>query len=78
MQQLFYPTAKFNELVNWPYSKMAELWGGKGYFCDNCEKLYKSLEEAKNNKEFSVIEAVIAKEDLSNELLLWVKELHSQ
>jgi indolepyruvate decarboxylase len=78
MQQLFYPTAKFNELVNWPYSKMAELWGGKGYFCDNCEKLYKSLEEAKNNKEFSVIEAVIAKEDLSDELLSWVKELHSQ
>ena len=78
MQQLFYPTAKFNELVNWSYSKMAELWGGKGYFCDNCEKLYRSLEEAKNNKEFSVIEAVIEKEDLSDELLLWVKELHSQ
>jgi len=28
--------------------------------------------------EFSVIEAVIEKEDLSDELLLWVKELHSQ
>ena len=78
MQQLFYPTAKFNELVNWPYSKMAELWGGKGYFCDNCEKLYRSLEEAKNNKEFSVIEAVIQKEDLSDELLLWVKEFQSK
>ena len=78
MQQLFYPTAKFNELVNWSYSKMAELWGGKGYYCDNCEKLYKALEESKNNKEFSVIEAVLAKEDLSEELLLWVKELHSQ
>ena len=78
MQQLFYPTAKFNEFVNWPYAKMAELWGGKGYYCDNCEKLYKSLEEAKNNKEFSVIEAFIEKEDLSDELLLWVKELHSQ
>ena len=78
MQQLFYPTARFNELVNWSYSKMAELWGGKGYYCDNCEKLYRSLEESKNNKEFSVIEAVLSKEDLSEELLLWVKELHSQ
>jgi indolepyruvate decarboxylase len=78
MQQLFYPTAKFNELVNWSYAKMAELWGGKGYYCDNCDKLYKALEESKNNKEFSVIEAVLAKEDLSEELLLWVKELHSQ
>jgi indolepyruvate decarboxylase len=78
MQQLFYPTAKFNELVNWPYAKMAELWGGKGYYCDSCEKLYKALEEAKNNKEFTVIEAVIEKGDLSEELLAWVKELHSQ
>jgi indolepyruvate decarboxylase len=78
MQQLFYPTAKFNELVNWSYAKMAELWGGKGYYCDSCEKLYKALEEAKNNKEFTLIEAVIAKEDLSEELLAWVKELHAQ
>ena len=77
MQQLFYPTARFNELVDWPYSKMAELWGGKGYFCDNCEKLYRSLEEAKKNKEFSVIEAAIGKEELSEELLSWIKELHS-
>jgi len=31
MQQLFDPTASFNELVNWPYSRIAELWGGKGF-----------------------------------------------
>jgi len=31
MQQLFDPTAGFNELVNWPYSRIAELWGGKGF-----------------------------------------------
>jgi indolepyruvate decarboxylase len=47
MQQLFYPTAKFNELVDLPYSKIAELWGGKGYFCDTCEKLYRALEDSK-------------------------------
>ena len=78
MQQLFYPTARFNELVNWPYARIAELWGGKGYYCDNCDTLYRSLEEAHGNKEFSLIEAVIAKEELSDELLAWVKELHSQ
>jgi indolepyruvate decarboxylase len=77
MQQLFYPTAKFNELVDWPYSKIAELWGGKGYFCDTCEKLYRALEDAKNNKKFSVIEASMWKEELSDELLSWLKELHS-
>lgn len=56
MQQLFDPTAGFNELVNWQYAKMAELWGGNGYFCDTCEKLYPALLEAKNNTEFSLIE----------------------
>ncbi len=75
MQQLFYPTAKFNELVNWPYSKIAELWGGRGYFCDNCEKLYKALEQAKDDKEFSLIEVMIEKENVSDELLAWMKEI---
>ncbi len=78
MQQLFYPTAGFNELVNWPYSKMAELWGGKGYFCDTCEKLYRSLEDAKDNREFSLIEVLIEREELSEELLAWLKELRME
>ena len=78
MQQLFDPTAGFNELVNWPYSRMAELWGGKGYFCDTCEKLYKALEDAKNNKIFSLIEIIMDKEELSEELLGWVKELKGE
>jgi hypothetical protein len=42
MQQLFYPTAGFNELVNWPYSKIAELRGGKGYVC--VARLVRALE----------------------------------
>jgi len=75
MQQLFDPTAGFNELVNWPYSRIAELWGGKGYLCDTCEKLYNAFEDAKDNKEFSLIEVVLEKEELSEELLGWVKEL---
>lgn len=75
MQQLFDPTAGFNELVNWPYSKIAELWGGKGYFCDSCEKLYNALEDAKDNKEFSLVEVLLEREELSDELLGWVKEL---
>jgi len=78
MQQLFDPTAGFNELVNWQYAKMAELWGGKGYFCDTCEKLYTALVEAKNNTEFSLIEVFMEKEELSEELLAWLEELKGQ
>ncbi|MCX9085730.1 MAG: thiamine pyrophosphate-binding protein [Candidatus Methanoperedens sp.] len=75
MQQLFDPTAGFNELDNWPYSRIAELWGGKGYLCDTCEKLYKAFEDAKDDKEFSLIEVILEKDELSEELLGWVKEL---
>ncbi len=75
MQQLFDPTAEFNELVNWPYSRMAELWGGNGYFSDSCEKLYNAFQDAKDDKEFSLIEVLLEKEELSEELLGWVEEL---
>ena len=78
MQQLFDPSAGFNELVNWPYAKIAEFWGGKGYFCDTCEKLYNALVEARDNAEFSVIEVFMEKEELSEELLAWLQELKAQ
>ncbi len=74
MQQLFHPTAHFNELVNWPYAKIAELWGGKGYICDTCETLYRALEDTKNNKEFSLIELQMTKEEYSEEIQEWFKE----
>jgi indolepyruvate decarboxylase len=77
-QQLFYPTAGFNELVNWPYAKIAELWGGKGYLCDTCEKLYSALEEAKDNMEFSLLEVLLDKEEHTEEFINWAKELKGQ
>jgi indolepyruvate decarboxylase len=75
MQQLFHPTASFNELVNWPYAQIAELWGGKGYICDTCETLYRALEDTKNNKEFSLIELQMTKEEYSEEIQAWLEEL---
>lgn len=75
IEQHFYPTAGFNELVNWQYAKLAELWGGRGYFCNTCEKLYKALEEAKYNQEFTLIEAFLEQEETSEEFLVLLKEL---
>ncbi|MCW3996642.1 MAG: thiamine pyrophosphate-binding protein [Candidatus Bathyarchaeota archaeon] len=74
MEQLFYPSARFNELVNWQYAEMAQLWGGKGYKCTKCEDLYRALEEAKDQKNFTLIEVVTEREELSEELLAWIKE----
>jgi indolepyruvate decarboxylase len=78
MEQLFFESARFNELVNWPYSKLAELWGGKGYLCDSCDKLYRALEDAGRQETFSLIEVVTSKEELSEEVLAWVDELKKQ
>jgi indolepyruvate decarboxylase len=76
--QFYHPTASFTELVNWPYAEIAELWGGKGYVCDTCEKLYNALSEAKDNREFSLIEMVLEKEELTEGFREWVKEVRGQ
>ncbi len=78
LEQVFYTDARFNELVNWPYAKLADMWGGKGYVCDNCEKLYRALEDAKNQNTFTLIEAVTTKEELSDEVLAWIEEQKHQ
>jgi indolepyruvate decarboxylase len=78
MEQLFYPTARFNELVNWPYAKMAELWGGKSYRCINCEQLYAALEDAQAQKCFTLIEVVTERDELSAELMAWIAEQRSE
>jgi indolepyruvate decarboxylase len=74
MEQLFYPSARFNELVNWPYAQMAELWGGKGYRCESCEQLYRALQDAQGQKRFTLIEVVTERDELSEELMAWIVE----
>jgi indolepyruvate decarboxylase len=74
MEQLFYPSAHFNELVDWHYAELANLWGGKGYLCNNCESLYRALEDAKEQKTFTLIEVLTEKTELSEQLLAWIKE----
>ena len=74
MEQVFYPSAGFNELVNWSYAKLADLWGGKGYYCDDCDSLYRALEDAEHQEKFTLIEIITSKEELSDELLAWMEE----
>ena len=74
MEQLFYPSARFNELVDWHYAKLAELWGGKGYRCESCEELYRALQDAQGQKCFTLIEVVTERDDLSEELMAWIVE----
>jgi indolepyruvate decarboxylase len=77
MEQLFHPEAHFNELVDWHYARLAELWGGKGYRCDNCQQLYIALKDAQQQQTFTLIEAVTERDELSKELMAWIVEQKS-
>lgn len=58
MEQQFHPST-FNTLVDWPYAKLAELWGGKGYVCNTQKELQTALLDAKSQKTFSLIEVCV-------------------
>ncbi|MGE5556333.1 MAG: thiamine pyrophosphate-binding protein [Methanocella sp.] len=55
MEQQFHPSP-FNGLVDWPYAKLAEVWGGKGYTAKTPQELYEALVDAKAQKSFCLIE----------------------
>ncbi len=78
MEQLFHPDAKFNELEDWHYAELAQLWGGKGYRCTSCIQLYLALEDAYAQKCFSIIEVVTERDELSDELMAWIDEQKEQ
>ena len=73
MEQLFH-ASDMNKLANWQYAKMADLWGGKGYYCETCEKFYKALEQSKAQKSFSLIEVVTSSHELPDGMIAWVNE----
>jgi indolepyruvate decarboxylase len=57
MEQMFH-TSKMNQLTNWRYAELAELWGGKGYLCRTPLQLQAALEDAKKQQTFTLIEAL--------------------
>lgn len=54
-----YHKAAFNTLVDWPYAKLAELWGGKSYTCSTQKELQAALDDTKNQKAFCLIEVQV-------------------
>jgi indolepyruvate decarboxylase len=58
MEQQYHPSA-FNTLVDWPYAKLAELWGGKSYVCSSQKELQDALVDAKSQKMFCLIEVQV-------------------
>jgi indolepyruvate decarboxylase len=73
MEQLFHPST-INNLVDWPYAKMAELWGGKGYVCKTANEFWGALKDAKEQKVFSLIEVETSGSERSGPFFRYVSE----
>jgi len=65
MLQAFFPDARYNETVDWPFAKLAELWGGRGFEARTPAQLRDALAAAYNEDRFTLIEVPLAKGDVS-------------
>lgn len=66
--QIFRPIAERPELLTippWPYAKLGEAWGGRGFVATTSGELQLALEEAHAGEDFALIEARSAMDDLS-------------
>jgi indolepyruvate decarboxylase len=66
--QIFRPVMPHPGLLaipNWPYARLAELWGGRGFRVGDAPSLAAALAEAARIRSFVIIEALIAPDDHS-------------
>ena len=66
MLQAFFPDAQYNETVGWPFSKLADLWGGRGFRANTPRQFRDALGAAfDEDKRFSLIEVGLQPGDIS-------------
>ena len=65
MLQAFFPTAHYNDTVPWPFAKLAELWGGKGFEVCTPGQLRAALRAAYPEDRFCLIEVKLERGDIS-------------
>jgi indolepyruvate decarboxylase len=73
MLQAFFPDAHYNDTVEWPFARLAEIWGGRGFIARTPGRLRATLAEAFEEKRFTLIEVPLAKGDVSPILRGFVK-----
>jgi indolepyruvate decarboxylase len=73
MEQQYHPSA-FNLLADWPYAKLAELWGGKSYVCGTQKELKDALLDAKGQKMFCLIEVQVDETKPPQPLVKYISE----
>ena len=65
MLQAFFPHARYNETVAWPFARLAELWGGRGFEVLSARQFRDALAEAWRDERHALIEVSLAKGDIS-------------
>jgi TPP-dependent 2-oxoacid decarboxylase len=80
---IFRPIAERHDLLEipaWPYARLAEDWGGKGFQVSNAAELKAALAEAHACRSFAIIDARIERDDLSPMSVKYIRAAarHSQ
>jgi indolepyruvate decarboxylase len=65
MLQAFFPDATYNTTVSWPYARLAELWGGRGFVARTPGELRSALAAAWAGDSFALIEVTLEPGDVS-------------
>jgi indolepyruvate decarboxylase len=66
--QIFRPVVARPDLLDiprWPYARLADDWGGRGFYVERVDELRAALAEAARVDSFVVIEAIVDPDDLS-------------
>ncbi len=67
------PRASYVELPNWPYARLAELWGGRGFQIRTPAEFLNSLTQAYKEQRFSLLEVFLDPNDFSPALQAYAK-----
>ena len=65
MLQAFFPEARYNDTVAWPFAKLAELWGGRGIRAFTPHQFREALAAAHEERRFTIIEVGLTQGDVS-------------
>lgn len=73
MLQAFFPEARYNDTVSWPFAKLADLWGGRGVRAFTPRQFRDALNNAYAEERFTLIEVGLQQGDVSPILRGFVK-----
>ena len=71
----FHGKSQTDDIISWPYAKLAEDWGGKGYDIKTVDQLTKSLLDAKSQNCFTILDVHLQKGDITRTLKTFAEQI---